>query len=364
MTYHSPAPALFWSQLGLRAGFAALLAVALMAAASSPAHASRFRRLDGDATAFLTDGARYAIWQHSPSSPLIVYDTLTRHRGEIADGCELYGNFAESPPAYQEASDGRFLVYCKEGPALLDARNGKLALIPEAEGFWGEVGSRYVVSTYGNGVRCRGMKRHEGCVVLYDIATRAIKKVPESRVPDIDHPGARPVCRALRESVLQQERGGREGSFSYSGGVLVEAVALMHEGPIKWLRIQRCHGRPILVYTHTEPKNVELRAGLLTWDSGHIENGLEEEREAEPGFDIRRAALTSYDLSTRTRRSWSLPALPLDLYGGEPSAANSVGVYGYSAHTKTMLFWIADRTLSCGKGGCSANTHYVYAARM
>lgn len=327
----------------------ALGAIALLAATSGNARASAFHRLDGNAKFFDTDGTRYAAWQYRPGFPIIVYDTATGHRGEIEDGCDLAGG----------AAAGRFLVDCREKTALLDFRTGVLTPLPETGAGWAEVGSRYVSSAYENGVRCRGMRRHEGCLVLYDIATRLVTKVPEARVPDLDRPGAPPVCPALRRRVLASERVGETEGGSYGDGVFVRSLALKPEGPSRWLRVERCHGHVTMLYSRIEPRSIDVSAGLLTWDTGHSENEDEEE-----GIKVRTGAITAYDLATHKRRSWALPALPLNSDGGEPNEPTSVGVFGSSTHTKTTLFWIADRTLSCSKAGCQPDTYYVYGARM
>jgi hypothetical protein len=338
----------------LHAVIATFLLCAVAVIGCSAAHASSFHRVDGNAEEFVTDGTRYAVWQYHPSYPLIVYDTLTGHRGEIEDGCQL-------PQSGGGASNGRFLVSCGGRTSLLDIKSRRLTPLPDLGG-WGAVGSRYVATGYGEGLRCRGMRQHEGCLALYDIATRAVSEVPERRLPDLDRPGAPPVCTALRKPVLAETR--EVFSNGYSEGVLAQVIERRREGPRNWLLISRCHGRPTLLHTRSEPKSLALSEGLLTWDNGHSEDGLQQEEEEKAGLDIKRGAITTYSLSTGRRRDFPLPVLPINRNGGEPTEPDAFGVYGYSARTKNMLFWIADRSLSCGKGGCQAETHYIYAERL
>jgi hypothetical protein len=68
-----------------------LVLVVISGVVASAAHASACHRLDGNATAFETDGTRYAVWQCRAGFPIIVYGTLAWHRGELEDGCELRG---------------------------------------------------------------------------------------------------------------------------------------------------------------------------------------------------------------------------------------------------------------------------------
>jgi len=319
--------------------------------------ASPFRRLDGNAVAFATDGTRYALWQFHRGAPLIVYDTRTGHRGEFDDGCGLYG--ASSP--YREAAAGRFLVFCG-GPAMLDVRTGVVTHLPTGEygPTWSTVGTRYVAGGSAPGQRCRGMRRHEGCTTLYDIATGGLSNVRDAQIPDLDRPGAPPLCRRLRTKLFTLERQVLEG-FSYSNGGSDEVGETFYDPRLRRVGIEGCNGRMVSLHLRSEPKNVELRGGVLTWDTGHSpESAFSEEEE---GIDTRHATLTSYSLSSRRRRTWPLPHLPINLNGGEPGEATGAGVFGSSAHTSNTLFWIADRSLSCYEL-CSVATYYIYAARL
>jgi hypothetical protein len=57
-------------------------------------------------------------------------------------------------------------------------------------------------------------------------------------------------------------------------------------------------------------------------------------------------------------RTWSLPILPL--HGGD-----FPGIFGYSAHTLNMVFWLAAQDLTGGEAGiCCVETSYIYAAPL
>jgi hypothetical protein len=331
-----------------------LLAVggALVGTLAPSTLASPFRRLDGNAIAFATDGTRYALWQFHHGTPLIVYDTRTGHRGELDEGCGLYGG--SSP--YQEAAAGRFLVFCG-GPALLDVRTGTVTHLPSGEygPTWSTVGTRYVAGGSARGQRCHGMRRHEGCTTLYDIATGGLSNVRDTQIPDLDRPGAPALCRRLRRTLFKME-GQVAEDFSYSNGGSGEVGDAFYDPRSRRVDIEGCHRPKLSLHLRSEPRNIELRGGVLTWDTGA--SSAEEE-----GIDTRHATLTSYSLSSRRRHTWPLPPLPINLNGGEPSEANSVGVFGYSAHTSNTLFWIADRSMSCYKL-CDVATYYVYAAHL
>lgn len=325
------------------------------APSSQSAFASGFRRLDGNAASFVTDGTRYAAWQYQRTSPIVVFDTRTGHRGEILDGCAL----AESGP-YVTAAAGRFLVGCGHGAALLDVRTGALTMLPTGEygPEWDAVGRRYVSGPAELHARCLRTKRHEGCIALYEIATGAVHKVPEAHVPDLDRPGAPPACAAFRHKLLRLNREELPVQFSYSEGALATTVQI-GEAPVRELRVDRCHRRPTTLHIHAEPENIQLRGGILSWDTARPGDGYEEEEGPKEEAQLGRDTLTTYGLDTRRRRNWALPRLPLQT--GQPQPVT--GVFGYSAHTDYAVFWIAARSLSCDKT-CNVGTSYVYEGRM
>jgi hypothetical protein len=305
-------------------------------------------------TAFATDGTRFAAWERRGRTGIVVLDTRTGHPREINDGCGL-----ES-----EGRAGRFLVGCSsQQQALLNARTGGLRLLPkppphsygEYGPIWEAVGLRYVMGDAGLHARCHRTQRHEGCTVLLDLATGAMSKFPESQVRDIDRPGAPLVCPALRRKLFLWEKSDFAEEFSYAGGLLAEPERF-GEAPVRHVRIDGCHGDPLLLPTSPLPLNLQLAGGLLTWDTGHwaseFENGLVEGPRA--GRELRHGTLFSYNLHTGRRRTWALPLLPLHVLGREFSSIS--GVFGYSAHTDYNVFWVATQSIDCGgeKGLCSA----------
>jgi hypothetical protein len=102
----------------------------------------------------------------------------------------------------------------------------------------------------------------------------------------------------------------------------------------------------------------------LTWDTGHRgeDFGEEELLGAPKNGQLRRGTLVSYSLATHRRESWTLPRLRLQ---GENSGLPTTGVFGYSTHTKYMVFWIAARYCKEDlSSGCSTVTSSVYTAPM
>src|SRR3984885_13733478 len=76
------------------------LVLIMLGAVTSRAQASHLRQLARSTTSFASDGGRYAAWQLTPASPIVVLDTLTGSRDTIAPaGCELMrgqGEYGES----------------------------------------------------------------------------------------------------------------------------------------------------------------------------------------------------------------------------------------------------------------------------
>jgi hypothetical protein len=161
--------------------------------------------------------------------------------------------------------------------------------------------------------------------------------------------------------------------YTYRDGVA--ALADEHgEAGITHIRIERCGGQTTRVAIPAEPLNLEphlwnpeLGGGLLTWDTGHVSAAYDQE-ELEPTArgDLRHATLTSYGLNTGAVHRWRLPALVLRLLGREKSEWTR-GVFGYSAHTRFAVFWIAARELDCAneKGLCGpTEASDIYSARI
>ena len=180
----------------------------LLLAVPTSANASGLRRVVANADAFASDGTRYVAWDVvGPRPETVVLDTSTGHMRKIGGVCGL----EDRAPA----AAARFLLDCgHEQQALLDVKTGKTTLLPkpppheygEYGPIWTGVGLHYVIGKAGLHSRCHRPKRHESCTALYDIATGTMSKVPESRVPDPDSPGASPLCRALRSSVFSRSQ--------------------------------------------------------------------------------------------------------------------------------------------------------------
>ena len=340
----------------LRQGRFLVVAAVLLALASPPsAVASKLRLLAPSVTSFASDGTSYVAWQVPGEKSISVLDTRNGHRDQVEAPCPL----ADNAPA----AAGRFLLECgEEEEALLDVRTGATTMLPKPPPHpyarfgpnWTGVGSRYVIGEGGTSGRCRKRHSNEGCLVLYNIASRAVTEVAESLVPDPDRPGAPPLCPTLRSRVLKLskaeilERMGPltplQSDFGYTEGVVVEPEGLIKRAiaePLKRLLVISCDGATRLVPTRSEGRwnpdgdvsDLVLSDGLLTWDTGHSSNEYYE----EPGLSLRHGTLVSYTLHTRDRQSWALPVLPLTVTeNGTQNVRRRVsGVFGYSTHTTT-----------------------------
>lgn len=332
---------------------AACVLAATLGVAVPSAHATAWRRLAPSVVNFSSDGTRYVAWQVSEGSPIVVFDTRTGHRGEFASrGCQL-DDQGGSPQEGFRAADGRFLILCGRTTGLFDVRTGPIATLPTGEygPSWGVVGSRYVEGSDAKH-KCRQTAREVRqelyCVALYDIATGVVTERPHSGVADLDRPGAPPVCARLRAKITEEVAGYiTEERAGYSNGLFAEGTV-----PI---RISRCRGRPTLLNASGEPLDVELSAGLLSWDTGHHfpTFGVELDRS-----EYRHGMLETYRLSDRRRRSFMLPAVRI---ATEPAVHD---VLGYSTHTANIVFWIGARTLVFGEAGSTVGTSAVYATRL
>lgn len=335
-----------------RSGTLMLVALAIvLASAPSRAFASKLHELAPSARSFESDGTRYAAWQPRKGAPIVVLDTRTGDRRLVpAAGCELVdqGQRGFLDPL---ASAGRFQLFCKDGASqLLDARTGTTIMLPTASGEWNTVGARYVEGVAPMGTACnqseRELTRGELCEALYDIATGAVSFYPASHVLDLNRPGAPPVCQALIYKLARKRASGPAAAFTYSDGLLVQDTQRGGE-----VRIDRCHGRAILLHGRGVPGNFDVRGGLLTWDTGHDIGSVGEE-------DVSRGMLTGYRLRGGQRRTWKLPDLRLHLGPLE----SPVGVFGYSTHTATTVLWIAARSTAPTEKGFIVATWAVYAA--
>jgi hypothetical protein len=338
------------------------------------AHASRFRRLAESTIAFSSDGSRYAAWQVSAGSPVVVFDTRTGHRGEIVlpAGCELYDHVAPVQPT--PASAGRFLVQCGSASGLLNVRTRTVTVLPEPRGpfgaGWNAVGTRYVEGTADQSAcrQSRSERARAWCIALYDIATGSVSYRPGSQLGDLDRPGAPLICRRLRRRLLTERATGYPGRAVFSGALLARPAGRGGEAGFDSVRIEGCHGRATVLrgrgeprgFDRGEPENVDLGGGLLTWDTAHP-GFVYQEEEIDPKATgaLDHGSLSSYALASARRDRFALPRLRL--YTG--STPPTSGIFGYSAHTDSAVFWLAARTLVVDKIA-EVQTAAVYAARL
>ena len=338
------------------AAIAGLVAVAASAAFAGVAAAAPLRPLASGVSAFASDDVRYVAWQVQ-GTPIVVLDTRTGRRIRAGAGCMLEDR--------RRASAGRFLLSCGTGQDLLDASSGMLTPLPQRlyGPTWEAVGLSYVDGQGTYGTSCLNGKHREECTALYDIATGATSMVAEANLPEIDKPGAPPVCRALRSTLLRLHRGEIPAEYGYGGGVLVRW--LQHgEANVTQLQLTGCRGRTRVLGSPTLPGDIEVGGGLVTWDTGRGSSGMNPRGEyasrEEEAFEHSSGHLISYEQATGRRRSWMLPRRPLK-FQGEPSP---IGVWGYSAHTRQDGFWAGAERGVCGRTGCSATTYVLYATRL
>jgi hypothetical protein len=339
-------------------GALAVLASVVVCVASS-AKASVLRQLVPSVAKFVSDGARYAAWQVQRGSPIVVLDTETGQEKEIPApvGCGLEEE--QHGVHGWQATAGRFLLTCVGGEwRLLDVRTAGVTVLPRKTGHfesgWDSVGTRYAEGNTGGHACARSgseAKRGLECITVYDIATTAVTYRPQSVVPDLNRAGAPPICARLRKTViLEREFGDVNGESAYSDGILAEAF-----GDAGDVQIRRCNGKRTVLGARGGPEYLDPRGGILSWDSGHPSLDFDGEGV------LRRGTLFSYSFAARKRRSWALPRLPL-YFQGEPKPHAS-GVFGYSTHTKTMVFWVASRSVEPDTVPL-LETSYVYAARL
>jgi hypothetical protein len=355
-----------------------------LGAVTSRAQASRLRQLARSTTSFASDGGRYAAWQVTPASPIVVLDTLTGSRQTIPApaGCELMRDQDEDGEPSATAADGRFLLDCKtpahvQSQGVLDVPTASSFALPNGAGFalsrpWTALGTRYLEGTAAPEECSHSPGEQEPCIALFELATGAVSYRPPSQVLNLDLSGAPQICPALRPSLRAQLRYGvLPEQLAFRDRVFARPTANRHN-----IRIERCNGRSILLrgprepaaepggVRPSEPRSFDLGAGLLTWDTAHNAAGAEMNEQSNA-----QGTLSSYRLSTGRRQTWKLPPLPLagapDIDGSGPEV-ESPGVYGYSAHTANTVFWIATRTVrEAGvTSGLIVETSSVYAASV
>jgi hypothetical protein len=314
-----------------------------------------FQRLAASTVRFSSDGTRYVAWQVSTAAPITVLNTETSQRREVA-GCRLsepVGLYLRGRPA----GHGWFIIECAGAKYLLDARTGAIKRLPDvgvglSGPEWGAVGARYVEGE-GNPTYCRQDRaeklNHEPCISLYEIATGAVRYRPQSQPADLDRPGAPLVCPPLRKRAAGAII---TGSAEYSGELLAEPGAV--------LRISRCHGHPIVIgdaHAGEPHRNLDIDGGLVSWDSGHEAPECQEECSAA----VRHGSVSAYSLATGRRLTLTPPASRICGFYSPPCV---VGIFGGSAHTRNMLFWIATATVAGDVFGLHVATSTVYAAKL
>jgi hypothetical protein len=332
---------------------AAIAAAALALCSVPPALSAPLTPLASPVIAFSSDGVRYAAWQTTEQSPIVVLDTSTGLQAKYVApaGCRLLDQ-AEGSSYEPTAAAARVLITCvqlqHERQQLLDMRTGDVTPLPEGVS-WGELGTRYV----------RGEDAGEHLLVR-SLATGATKSVGDSEFADLSRPaatGIRDVCPRLRARVRAEARY-LTGSFAYGGGVLARQLGERGE-----LEVARCRGRSRVLsgqrisgraHNHV-PRDFDVRGGVISWDTGSYADTTAggEGGPRERGF---RSRVNVLELASRRRRAWSLPQLAIE--HAEPD------YYGYSTHTANTIFWVATSSLSFSESGPVVQTYLLYSARL
>jgi hypothetical protein len=364
-----------------------LLAAFLLMDSTGIAEVPALRRIAANTVTFASDGSRYAAWEVRGRATIYILDTRSGRTSKVQANCSLDSG--------APAGAGRFLAWCSGSEQkLLDARTGAFLPLPKPPPheygsygpIWTGVGLRYVVGSAGSNGQCLKAKRHESCTALYDIARGTMSEVAESQMPDPDLPGAPPLCRALRRKVYLRTKfellegsgplGPLGGGFSFRSGLFAH-LEQIGEAPVRHIRLERCHGSVTVVPVRPEPRerdfeahafNVEIGGGFLTWDTGNDSSSFDQEEEYGPRASggLSRGTLSVYNLRTRQLHRWKLPNLRLEPKGLDRKPL-PVGVFGYSAHTGYMGFWIAARSVNCEneKGLCGdTDSSDIYAAKL
>ena len=338
-TRTTPSGRAWWAALVTRIAVGSIVLWGVTVSAS--AQASRFRRVASRVQAFASDGVRYAAWQASESPTVVVLDTRTGRRLSITVPAECRLVNQEQAEGYgPPAGAARFLLRCGRSKALLDARSGTVTMLP-ANPAWITVGSQYLE---GNGGACTQttleIRENKPCVALYNISTGAVSYGPQSQIVDLDRPAAPLICRTLRNTLGRERANTNSNLYSYSAGLLARAVKVGSAS----VQINRCHGKRTILHAHgEEAQNLDIRGGILTWDTGHYITELNETVDG---------TAYTFQLSTHRRHSWPLPRLSVP--GFTP------GAYGFSTHTANTIFWIATESLG-GQGTGYVLSSAVYA---
>lgn len=309
-----------------------MLAVLLLGAPSS-AGASPLRRLAASVTSFATDGVRYAAWQHTPTSPIVILDTATgTRRAARVPGCVLDAEEPQRDENEPIAGGGSCLRPTHCSAAFYDLATGTVTERPGSDQQWS--------------------------------LTKANLNLPGAPLEQ--------VCTALRRKVLSARKEADEGEVAWSNTALVHPTRDRRN-----VRLERCHARPLILpgprepiryiklrgpeghvtserLLPSEPNGFDLRDGALTWSTGHDATSDNPYQEA-----VEYGTLTAYQLSSGKVHTWRLPSLSLH---GAPEEGIP-GVFGYSTHTLNTVFWLAAQDLTGGEAGvCCVETAYLYGA--
>jgi hypothetical protein len=335
------------SRVSVLITFGLLLVVSLVMPASAQYRAG-LRLAGAQTVAFASDGSRYAVWQESGRAAVtVVIDGKTWRQRQVAVplGCRLALDESEfSEEAVARAHSGRFLLSCSSGQAVLNAGNGALQSLPALPGSyrWEEAGSRYAAGPTRD---CA----YKQCISVVELATGRVSVRHESAIPDLDRPGApgARVCPALRRRVARALVSSNPLPYAYAEGFYAHAA-----NRTGYIEIDRCKLRPILIPGRGEPRDFDLRDGLLTWDTGYRPS-------VEPNEESAHASvLGAYQLATATRRTWRLPRLSV------AEEQPGLRTMGYSEHAGRTVFWIATRRVNLGKAGNAPVSSAVYSARF
>jgi hypothetical protein len=349
-------------RLARRAALASgLVLAALLLGVPSPAGASPLRRLARSVTSFATDGVRYAAWQHTPVSPIVILETDTGTRRMVrAPGCVLDAEEPQRDENEPIDGDGWFLLSCLEQP-----RNGCFIAIYKHLLNCGEkLGEETAEETESRQTVSRVLNVRTGTVE---------SSLAEAK---LELPGAslEHVCSALRDKVFEARKEADEGEVAWSETALVHPTRNRRN-----VRLERCHDHPLILpgpseptryiklrgpeghltterLEPSEPNYFDLRDGVLSWSTGHDARSDNPYKEA-----IEYGTLTAYRLSSGRLQTWRLPRLVA--YGAPEEGIP--GVFGYSAHTLNTVFWLAAKELTGGEAGaCCVETSYLYAAPL
>src|ERR1700733_6264597 len=254
------------------------LVLIMLGAVTSRAQASHLRQLARSTTSFASDGGRYAAWQLTPASPIVVLDTLNDHEREMKmPGCVLADAEKTEATDVTEVTDGggRFLLSCLKVQRLLDVQTETSIPLPESN-TWTRVGTRYLEAR-GPGA-CSPPARYCVRVAFFDIATgvvsdrllRYAEPTYELERADLDRGGApqERVCRTLRHAMLTSLKYGILGEqLAYSTGVFAH-ISYDYRNVL----VERCNGHSTFLpgpsesagpyVRRSQPRSLDLSDGL------------------------------------------------------------------------------------------------------